>query len=53
MTPELLAEAHGSDLKVVAWTVNDPSQMKRLISEGIDGIITNYPEELIELLKSG
>jgi glycerophosphoryl diester phosphodiesterase len=50
VTPELLAEAHENDLKVVAWTVNNPSQMKRLMSEGVDGIITNYPEELVTLL---
>ncbi len=50
ITPELVAEAHENDLKVAAWTVNDPSQMKRLMVEGVDGIITNYPEELVALL---
>ena len=50
ITPELLAEAHHKDLKVVAWTVNDPQQMGALIAAGIDGIITDYPNELAKLL---
>ena len=50
ITPELLAEAHRRDLKVVAWTVNDPAQMRVLIAAGVDGIITNYPNELVKVL---
>jgi glycerophosphoryl diester phosphodiesterase len=50
ITPELLAEAHRNDLKVVAWTVNDPAQMKALMAAGVDGIITNYPNELVKLI---
>jgi glycerophosphoryl diester phosphodiesterase len=50
ITPELLAEAHRSDLKVVAWTVDDPTRMKELIAAGIDGIITNYPNRLVQLV---
>jgi glycerophosphoryl diester phosphodiesterase len=50
ITPELLAEAHRRDLKVVAWTVNDPAQMRALIAAGVDGIITNYPNELVKAL---
>lgn len=50
ITPELLAEAHRSSLKVVAWTVNDPARMKELIAQGIDGIITDYPNELVKLI---
>ncbi len=50
ITPELLAEAHSRDLKVVAWTVNEPEQMRALIAAGVDGIITNYPNELVKVL---
>jgi glycerophosphoryl diester phosphodiesterase len=50
ITPELVAEAHRSDLKVVAWTVDDPAQMKALVAAGVDGIITNVPGELVKLL---
>jgi len=50
ITPALVAEAHRNDLKVVAWTVNDRAKMKEMMSAGVDGIITNYPDELMALL---
>jgi glycerophosphoryl diester phosphodiesterase len=50
ITPELMSEAHARDLKVVAWTVNDPAQMRALIAAGVDGIITNFPNELVNVL---
>jgi len=50
ITPELVAEAHRSDLKVVAWTVDDPAQMRALAAAGVDGIITDDPGELVKLL---
>ena len=50
VTPELLKEAHASDLKVVTWTVNDPEQAAALVAAGVDGIITDYPREMIALL---
>jgi glycerophosphoryl diester phosphodiesterase len=46
LTPALADEAHALGLKVVPWTVNDPSQMRRLIDIGVDGIITDYPDRL-------
>lgn len=33
-------------LKVIPWTVNDAADMDRLISWGVDGIITDYPDRL-------
>jgi glycerophosphoryl diester phosphodiesterase len=33
-------------LKVIPWTVNEPSDMDRLIGWGVDGIITDYPDRL-------
>lgn len=38
-------------LKVITWTVNDPNQWKELIEIGVDGIITDYPQDLISYLK--
>ena len=38
--------------KVIPWTVNDKTTMQTLISYGVDGIITDYPDILINLLKS-
>jgi len=37
--------------RVIPWTANKPSEWKRLINAGVDGIITDYPKRLIEFLK--
>ncbi|MEX2628784.1 MAG: glycerophosphodiester phosphodiesterase [Tistlia sp.] len=46
LRPELIEAAHGLGLRVVAWTVNDPVTMARLIDDGVDGIVTDYPDRL-------
>ena len=51
VTRELVAEAHAHDLRVVAWTANTVDEMRKLISAGVDGIITNYPDRLVALLR--
>jgi glycerophosphoryl diester phosphodiesterase len=43
-------KAHSLGLKVHGWTVNKPEEMGRLISLGVDGIITDYPIALLEFL---
>lgn len=51
VTVEALKEAHALGLKVIPWTVNDPSEMARLIGLGIDGLITDYPDRAKAVLK--
>jgi glycerophosphoryl diester phosphodiesterase len=36
--------AHDRGLRLVPWTVNEPSAMRRLIRLGVDGLITDYPD---------
>ena len=50
LTPELAAEAHALGLKLLPWTVNDPVDMARLIELGVDGLITDYPDRLRQVL---
>ncbi|HLL14779.1 MAG TPA: glycerophosphodiester phosphodiesterase [Pyrinomonadaceae bacterium] len=51
LTAELVAEAHRGGLEVHVWTVNDEEGMRRMIALGVDGIMTDYPDKLISLLK--
>jgi glycerophosphoryl diester phosphodiesterase len=50
-TPARIAEAHALGLQVLPWTVNDPSQMRALVDAGVDGLITDYPDRLLELVR--
>lgn len=49
-TPELVAEAHEAGMAVVPWTIDDPATMESLIDAGVDGLITNYPDRLRDIL---
>lgn len=40
----LIAAAHQAELFVNVWTVDDPTEMRRLSDVGVDGIITNVPD---------
>jgi glycerophosphoryl diester phosphodiesterase len=48
-TPALLAQAHKAGMTVIPWTVNEPEEMRRLIEMGVDGIISDRPDLLINL----
>jgi len=37
-------------LKIMVWTINDQETMQTLIDMGVDGIITDRPSALKELL---
>ena len=50
LTPKELADAHALGLKVLPWTVNERGDMSSLIELGVDGIITDYPDRLREVM---
>ena len=39
-------EAQGLGLQVLAWTVNEPAQINRLLDWGVDGIISDRPDRV-------
>jgi glycerophosphoryl diester phosphodiesterase len=47
ITPRLIDSAHGVDVSVVGWTVDDPARVAGLTAAGIDGICTNDPRLLL------
>ena len=38
-------------MRVIPWTVNEPADIKKMISFKVDGIITDYPDVLITILE--
>ena len=42
----LIRRAHRAGLQIIPWTVNYPLHMRRMILDGVDGLITNYPARL-------
>jgi glycerophosphoryl diester phosphodiesterase len=52
VTPDLVSQAHSSNLFVNAWTVNNSKSWTRLIRCGVEGIMTNNPRKLYKFLDS-
>ena len=45
VTPQLLEEAHAAELAVNTWTCNDLDQIRQLAELGVDGVITDRPDD--------
>jgi len=50
VSSDKIRQAHDLGLEVKVWTVNEIAQMEALIIMGVDGIITDYPDRLREVL---
>lgn len=50
LTAEFIKAARERNLFVHGWTINDPAKMKTMAESGIDGIITDRPDLLIQAL---
>lgn len=51
MNKKIVKKIHDRKIMINAYTVNEEEDMKRMIELNIDGIITNYPDKLKELLQ--
>jgi len=47
----LIDGAHRLGMDIHYWTIDDPKTMEKLIEAGADGILTNRPDLLLQLLK--
>ncbi|WP_225994144.1 glycerophosphodiester phosphodiesterase family protein [Actinomadura rudentiformis] len=50
VTKAMVDQAHRMRIKVIPWTVDDTATMSKLIDDGVDGIITDYPDRLRVLM---
>jgi glycerophosphoryl diester phosphodiesterase len=51
VTSTLIENAHRRGLRVAAWTLDDPERAQRLAAWGIDAIITNVPDQILEAVE--
>lgn len=51
LTAEKIKAARALGLQVIPWTVNDEARMQALIDMGVDGIITDYPDRLRQVMQ--
>ena len=50
VTPRFVRNLRSQGVQLHVWTVNDEADMRRLINAGVDGLITDYPDRMLELL---
>lgn len=51
LSEDLIKRAHSKGVKVMPWTVNDISVINKYNDWGLDGVITDYPDIMINKLK--
>jgi glycerophosphoryl diester phosphodiesterase len=50
LSPELIRAAHGKNIAVHVWTVDTSELMERYLEWGVDGIVTDRPDRLAQVL---
>jgi len=50
VSAQLLKAAARHHLRVVPWTVNDPTELRRLAQLSVAGLTTDYPDRLLAML---
>ena len=50
VTADMVRRAHAAGMQVIPWTVDDKPTMRALIGAGVDGLITDYPDRLRDVM---
>ena len=50
VTESAVERAHAVGLPVLAWTVDEPADLRRVVAAGVDGVITNDPRIFVATL---
>jgi glycerophosphoryl diester phosphodiesterase len=48
----LVDDAHSAGLQVHVWTIDEPDEMEHLLALGVDGIMTDKPLVLKQILQN-
>ena len=51
VTPRFVEAAHRRGVRVDAWVIDDPGEMRRLLGLGVDVVMTKLPAELARVLE--
>lgn len=51
LTAEVVDAAHDLGLLVTTWTVDDPVRIRQVVADGVDGLITTYPDVAVATLR--
>jgi glycerophosphoryl diester phosphodiesterase len=52
LTQASIVDSQALGIAVIPWTVNEKADMERLLAWGVDGLITDYPNVLVEFKKT-
>lgn len=50
VTPRFVRALHARDIHVHVWTINEAADMRRLLEWGVDGIVSDRPDVLAQVL---
>ncbi len=50
LTPRLLRSGAERNLEVHAWTINEREEIRELLELGVDGIVTDFPDRMLEVM---
>ncbi len=51
VTPDSVEFAHRAGLEVHVWTVNEEAEMNELLDMGVDGLLSDYPRRLLDVIR--
>jgi glycerophosphoryl diester phosphodiesterase len=46
---DFVYECHKKRIRVIPWVANEAKLMERLLNDGVDGIISDYPDRLFRV----